>query len=181
MTRLASILGVATVATLILLSGCESPTKTDYAKDLKGTWSTDLDRMVPSIPTDLTSTLVATKTTVTATVMTGDTANTGDLKLTIVEEVADPGLPRPEISASGEIEVTATEIMVSDVAVNPLTVLAALPQELAAGLTTEGLTLTYTLSDDGSELTVGNAALFTVLLGAAEIKLTKEMASTSSR
>ena len=36
MTRLASILGVATVATLVLLSGCESPTKTDYSKDLEG-------------------------------------------------------------------------------------------------------------------------------------------------
>ena len=32
MTRLASILGVATVATLVLLSGCEEPAwKTDYA------------------------------------------------------------------------------------------------------------------------------------------------------
>ena len=69
----------------------------------------------------------------------------------------------------GDIEVTSTEITVSDVAVEP--------QELAAGLTA-GLTLTYTLSDDGSELTIGNAALFTVLLGATEIKLTKEMASS---
>ena len=32
MTRLASILGVATVATLVLLSGCEQAVKTDYAK-----------------------------------------------------------------------------------------------------------------------------------------------------
>ena len=48
MTRLASILGVATVATLVLLAGCESPMKTDYAKDLAGTWMTaggpDVDR-----------------------------------------------------------------------------------------------------------------------------------------
>ena len=77
----------------------------------------------------------------------------------------------------GDIEVTSTEITVSDVAVEPMAVLAALPQELAAGLTA-GLMLTYTLSDDGSELTIGNAALFTVLLGATEIKLTKEMASS---
>ena len=32
MTRLASILGVAMVATLVLLSGCEQAVKTDYAK-----------------------------------------------------------------------------------------------------------------------------------------------------
>ena len=37
MTRLASILGVATVATLVLLSGCEQAVKTDYAKNLEGT------------------------------------------------------------------------------------------------------------------------------------------------
>ena len=41
MTRLASILGVATVATLVLLSGCEQAVKTDYAKNLAGTWMTD--------------------------------------------------------------------------------------------------------------------------------------------
>ena len=39
MTRLASILGVATVATLVLLSGCETAVKTDYtAKKCDGTW-----------------------------------------------------------------------------------------------------------------------------------------------
>ena len=40
MTRLASILGVATVATLVLLSGCEQATQkkdTDYAAALAGT------------------------------------------------------------------------------------------------------------------------------------------------
>ena len=39
MTRLASILGVATVATLVLLSGCESAVKTDYTAKLDGTWT----------------------------------------------------------------------------------------------------------------------------------------------
>ena len=49
MTRLASILGVATVATLVLLSGCEQAVKTDYAKKLVGAWVT----LVPGNPTDL--------------------------------------------------------------------------------------------------------------------------------
>ena len=41
MTRLASILGVATVAALVLLSGCDQATQkkdTDYAAALAGTW-----------------------------------------------------------------------------------------------------------------------------------------------
>ena len=179
MTRIASILGVATVATLVLLSGCETAVKPDYAKDLEGTWSTDLDRM---IPLDLATPMVLTgvKTAVTAEVTRTGT-NKGAVSLKIADTPTGAPMPIATTTVTGDIEVTATEIMVSDVAVDPLTVLTALPQELAAGLTTEGLTLTYTLSDDGSELTVGNAALFTVLLGAAEIKLTKEMASTSSR
>ena len=48
MTRLASILGVATVATLVLLSGCESAVKTDYAKKLAGTWTVDTMATVPN-------------------------------------------------------------------------------------------------------------------------------------
>ena len=39
MTRFASIMGVAAVATLILLSGCETVVRTDYAKKLEGTWT----------------------------------------------------------------------------------------------------------------------------------------------
>ena len=35
MTRFASIMGVAAVATLVLLSGCETAVRTDYAKKLE--------------------------------------------------------------------------------------------------------------------------------------------------
>ena len=78
MTRLASILGVATVATLVLLSGCEQAVKTDYAKKLEGTWvSAELDRMLPLDQTDLMA-LTPVKTTVEVMIMAGDKANTGD-------------------------------------------------------------------------------------------------------
>ena len=55
MTRLASIMGVATVATLVLLSGCESPMKTDYATKtwLEGIWT---DPRAPSDPERLPGT-----------------------------------------------------------------------------------------------------------------------------
>ena len=45
MTRLASILGVATVATLVLLSGCESAVTTDYERPSRYWKSADLERM----------------------------------------------------------------------------------------------------------------------------------------
>ena len=60
MTRLASILGVATVATLVLLSGCESAVKTDYAKtDYAGKlWRNGrYTRMTPSDPAVPTETI----------------------------------------------------------------------------------------------------------------------------
>ena len=59
MTRLASIMGVATVATLVLLSGCESATAkkdTDFAAALAGTWMTaELDGSVdkPTEPPEI--------------------------------------------------------------------------------------------------------------------------------
>ena len=166
MTRLASIMGVATVATLGLLSGCESAVKTDYAKNLVGTWTVTLMYVTNSMPSPAT---VPGTTVVTANILRTDT-NKGAVSLEIVG--TPTGGPAGTTTVTGDIEVTATEIMVSKVAVDPLTVLTTLPQELAAGLT-EGLTLTYKHSDDGSELTVGNAALFTALLGTMEIKLTK--------
>ena len=177
MTRLASILGVATVATLILLSGCEAAVTTDYANDLDGTWSTDLDRMIRLDPMSMVLTDVTTAVTAEVT-RTG--TNKGAVSLKIAETPDGAPMPVATTKVTGDIEVTATEIMVSNVMVDPSTVLETLPEELAAGLT-EGLTLTYMRSDDGSELTVGNAALFTALLGRTEITLTKEMASTAIR
>lgn len=40
MTRIVSVLGVAT---LVLLSGCESAVKKDYVKDLAGTWNASIE------------------------------------------------------------------------------------------------------------------------------------------
>ena len=174
MTRLASILGVATVATLVLLSGCEQAVTTDYAKDLEGTWKVTIeDRDLPN-PAGPTPTVPGMSAVTAEVTRTG--TNKGTVSLTIVDTPTAVPAAAQTTEVTGTIEVTADDISVSDVAADPPTVLAALPPAVAAGLT-----LTYTLADDGSELTVGNAALFTALLGVTEVKLTKETASTTAR
>ena len=168
MTRFASILGVATVATLVMLSGCESPTETDYAKQLEGRWSGTVSH---DIAPPGTNTAVPGMSHVTADVKRTGT-NKGAVSLTInTGPVGATEAMMMATTVSGSIEVTSSEITVSDVSVDPPD--PAIAQALAAGLT-----LTYDLSDDESEVTVGNAVLFPTLLGPtnSEITLTKQMA-----
>ena len=173
MTRLASILGVATVATLVLLSGCEQAVKTDYAKNLAGTWNVTMMRDLPN-PEGMPATVSVT-TAVTAKVARTGT-NKGTVSLTITNT---PPLPTGSVEVMGSIEVSATEITVSNVGVEPMAVLAAAPA--AAQLLEGGLTLEYDLSDD--KLTVENETLFStvLMLGTASLELTKQMANNSSR
>ena len=175
MTRLASIVGVATVATLVLLSGCETAVKTDYAKNLAGIWNVTIMRDLPDLaaPPATVSVMTAVVAEITRT-----GTNKGTVSLTIANAPALPNAPA-KIDVEGNIEVTADKITVSDIEVVPEEAVAGLPG--GAGALAQGLTLTYELSDDGSELTVGNATLFAALLGRTEITLTKEMASTASR
>ena len=91
MTRLASILGVATVATLVLLSGCDTTMKTDYAKDLQGTWKVTIDRQVAPDPATPTV-MVSVTTTVTAKVTRTGT-NKGTVALAIVDVPPLPTAP----------------------------------------------------------------------------------------
>ena len=168
MTRLASILGVATVATLVLLSGCESAVKTDYAMDLEGTWSTELARMIPldrAMPMDLTD----VTTTVTAVITDGDGLNTGDLMLTVADTVSATMTELLETVVSGSITVSKTEIVVTISGVEPMAVVDANPA--FAPLLAQPQTLTYTLSDDDSELTVAST-LLPILLGPTHTELT---------
>ena len=169
MTRLASIMGVATVATLVLLSGCESAVKTDYAKNLAGTWEVTIPWTLTTTPAAMVSvmTLVAAEITRTGT-------NKGTVSLTISDS---PAVPPGPVEVTGNIEVTATEITVSDVMVDPQDVLDAVTggDELLA----QGVTLMYDLTDDGNQLEVTNSTLFPVLLTPTTTKLTltKQMAS----
>jgi hypothetical protein len=173
MTRLASILGVATVATLVLLSGCEQAVKTDYAKNLAGTWKLTMMRHVPN-PAEMPAT-ISVETAVTAKVARTGT-NKGTVSLTITDMPASPQGP---VEVTGNIEVSATEITVSNVGVDPMALLSAHPA--AAQLLEGGLTLEYDLSEN--KLTVENETLFStvLMLGTASLELTKQMANNSSR
>ena len=157
MTRLASILGVATVATLVLLSGCETMVQTDYAKDLGGDWkSADLERMVDSI---------AITTSVTATITAGDEKNTGTFMLAVTDTVVATMQQRPPISVNGTFTVDSSTITLTvtgpEETVAVLGDLLSGPQDLAWELM-------------GNELKVSSPLLPVLLMGAqitAETKL----------
>ena len=100
MTRLASILGVATVATLVLLSGCETPMKTDYAKKLEGTWTVNTKATIPN-PLDPTLAPVQIDAAVAVAIVDGDGVNTGTFSLTVV--TLGPVDPTTQMPTSMEI------------------------------------------------------------------------------
>ena len=120
MTRLASIVGVATVATLVLLSGCESATAkkdTDYAAALAGIWMTaELDGSVDK-PTDpaiaplvahITDDKIAVKSQVTATIEDGDGSHAGTFTLTVSSVPTDEQLKASLEGAIGSSTVVTS-------------------------------------------------------------------------
>ena len=154
MTRLASILGVATVATLVLLSGCESAVKTDYAKDLEGTWTVGTTGAIPNPAREADPSAPATipvPTVVTAAIVDGPGANKGTFTLTVVNNIPTPTDPpmvtMATTTGSGSFTVTATEIKVTlD------TISDTAPAELATWLKSVEHTLAYKLADNSLEI-----------------------------
>ena len=110
MTRIASIMGVAAVATLVLLSGCEAAMeKTDYAKQLAGTWKLELMREgVGNLPG-------TTTTAVTAMIARTET-NKGTLAIEVTD-TPPAGLPATETAVSGNMAVTSSKITVTDLVI----------------------------------------------------------------
>ena len=114
MTRLASILGVATVATLVLLSGCEQAVKTDYATKLEGIWTVDTTATVrnpfASGPTDpMTIPNVPTRVSVD---IGGEGVNKGSFEITVASTIPAPPAPAAmsvTTSGSGSFTITAKE------------------------------------------------------------------------
>ena len=187
MTRLASILGVATVATLVLLSGCEQATQkkdTDYAAALAGTWTYTEDAMVM-----LGSQPLPVSRTVSVTIMTGDNANTGSVSLMVVDTVKEPANMAPQLAdplsttVIGTFTVDATKITVTIVE-DGITLdqrFSAAPSE-ATGLTTlltaMPQVLDYEIED--TELKVSGGALVSLQVTTMEkpqLTLTKSMMS----
>ena len=90
MTRLASIVGVATVATLVLLSGCETAVRTDYADALVGTWQYGPVDATLLNPTGDMPPQFDVNRSVTVTIADGDDANTGSFTLMVNDAVKAP-------------------------------------------------------------------------------------------
>ena len=167
MTRLASILGVATVATLVLLSGCESAVKTDYAKKLDGTWMTAAIVGTVDRPENL-ATVVLTEEinvsrTVTVVIEDGVGNHEGTFTLTVTTIPTDPlvmtVLQTQMISeivttASGTINVKndseMTVTITSDITNN--TPVFPVPTDVKDQFQNTPLPVSYELMDDEIEL-----------------------------
>ena len=182
MTRLASILGVATVATLVLLSGCESPTKTDYAKNLEGTWINGPAEATIMNPMGTMPPQIQVMRTVTAEIMR-DGANKGSFSVTVSD--TPTGLTAPIVSkASGTMEVDETKITVtlSADSIKLPPGVTPTPEQLMA--LTPAAELEYDLTDNDTKLDLSGGALVALSVTSsptAKFTLTKEMASTASR
>ena len=170
MTRLASILGVATVATLVLLSGCEQAVTTDYTAKLDGTW-TITGLTVTDPPTDVAVTIVD-----------GSGVNTGTFTLTLTQTLIIPPATTPAmVPTVGSGTVTAESDSVLKVTLTTIMGGPEVPQTVT-DLEGSEQTVNYALS--GEELTVSSPvflALKVTTIEMPELKLTKQMASTSSR
>ena len=188
MTRLASILGVATVATLVLLSGCESATQkkdTDYAAALAGIWTYSTEEAVVSLGN---MPLPAVRT-VTVTITAGDDANTGSFSLMVVDAVKPSanvmGLELPlSNTVDGTIAVDAAKITVTikedGIMLDPRisSAGAAEATALKSLLTAAPQELAYKIKDN--ELKVSGAALLSLKVTTAEspqLTLTKSTTS----
>ncbi|MCY4485099.1 MAG: hypothetical protein OXC12_19690 [Spirochaetaceae bacterium] len=145
MTRFASIMGVATVATLVLLSGCEAAMeKTDYVEDLKGTWTImDLPAMF-ALPGSTDA--VPSMANVNVTIAEGDELNTGTFTVAVTHSIITPPTALPPITASGtfvvdskNIDVTVDSIDAGPGGGTPANLAPLVGQEIEIG---------YTFTDD---------------------------------
>ena len=192
MTRLASILGVATVATLVLLSGCESPMKTDYAAAVAGTWMTaEMDGTVdrpPGMQFQALPEEIPVTRTATAMIVDGDGNHEGTFTLTINSEPADPVHPTVAgalqqlmataivTTATGTINVkNDSQMTVTIATITNAPAAFPVPEDAKTGFENIPLPVSYELK--GNELKLSSAILLAleVVMGPNEkLTLTKQ-------
>ena len=128
MTRLASIMGMATVATMVLLSGCDQAMEkddTDYAAALAGTWMSDVvshqivNPKNPMDPMDLVD------ITSVATVTIGEHA-ADSFTITITDVIPPTTEPFLVSTATGIFTATVDAISVSVSSTDPPSVASLL-------------------------------------------------------
>ena len=186
--RIVWLMGVAAVATMVILAGCgdgpgaaptdpaepTDPPAQDYAAALVGTWTATANALTdPAVPAS------EVQYAITAMIEAGDMANMGNLTLDIVPTLLITMQQGDPFLVTGDIAVDAAAITVTITAVEPSPDPADPTTTVILAALAEPQTLTYTLSEDGNMLTVGSA-LFAVLLAptVTEITLTKGMASS---
>ena len=177
---LVSLMGVAVVATMVILAGCgdgpgKKPADEDHAAALAGDWSMDLPgtQMIanPAPPPDE----LEVTTSIAVKVTSGDEANMGTLAITVTQSLVATMTALPSVAVSGDIAVAEAEMTVTNIMVEPADQVP--PQ--AAPLLEVPQTFTYELADDGSMLTVGVPSLLAAALSLpATLMLTKQMASS---
>ncbi len=168
MTRLASILGIATVATLVLLSGCEQAMdRTDFVTDLEGTWVGDgISAMV--LPPGQTTPLSG-EARVEVEINGGEKLNTGHFKLTVTLSIPTNQQHLLPISAGGSILVGSKNIAVTieEIMGDPISGPPAVLQNLQGEETDIG----YEIADDS--LAITHSLLQDLGLLDATVELTK--------
>ena len=187
--RIVWLMGVAAVATMVILAGCGSgpgaaptdpaeptdpPPPTNHVTALVGTWTATANALAdPAVPAS------EVQYAITAMIEAGDMADMGSLTLGIVPTLLITMQPGDPILVTGDIAVDAAAITVTITAVDPPPDPAEPTTPLVLAALAEPQTLTYTLSEDGNTLTVGSA-LFAILLAptVTEITFTKGMASS---
>ena len=189
--RIVWLMGVAAVATMVILAGCgdgpgakpaepaeppdsPDPPATNYVTALVGTWTATAEVLVdPSNPAS------AVQHAITAIVAAGDMANTGTLTLSVVSTAVITMQQGDPTIVTGNIAVDASAITVTITAVDPPPDPTDPSAAAIAAVLAAPQSLSYTLSDDGNMLTVGNDRLLPLLLGGStSIELTKGMANS---
>ena len=175
MTRFASFMGVATVATLVLLSGCETPMKTDYTKQLDGTW-TITGLMVqapnPALAQDPTaSPTIQIPTDVKVVIVDGSGVNTGTFELTVTQTVAAPPVPRAETKGTGTVTAESS----SELKVTLTDIMGPMVPDTVTALKNVAQTFGYDLKDDSLKISSAVLAALGVTSSATdELELTKQ-------
>lgn len=165
MTRVASFVGVAAVATMILLSGCPTAVKVDLAKQLAGTWTT---AELPGTIDPGTGPVAATMTA-TAVITDGPGHHEGTFSLTVTSVPTDAAvaamLPKVVTTATGTINVqNSTEMRVIVESIANVPAIIPVPPDITSSLKNIPLDATYQLADN--QLTLTSAAL--VFLGVVQ-------------
>lgn len=178
-------MGGAAVAALVLLSGCKTAVRTDYAKKLEGTWTNGPTAAMIANP-GAPGTMLPVMRTVTAEV-TRDGVNKGAFSITVSDMVDAPAnvgpLAAPLVSkASGTFTVDATEITVTIPANGLQLPLDQAPPEQLAALLADPQVLGWELANDDSELRLSGLALVGLQITASPTEkylLTKQTGSGS--